>query len=72
MVKNQPTNAEETGSIPRLGGSSGEHPGEGNGYLLKYSCLGNPMDRAWQATLLGGHKRFGHDLATKQQQQNLE
>jgi len=26
-------------------------PGEGNGYLPQYSCLGNPMDRgAWRAT----------------------
>ena len=29
------------GLIPR----SGRSPGEGNGYLLQYSCLGNPMDR---------------------------
>ena len=28
--------------------------GEGNGNPLKYSCLGNPMDRgAWQATVHG-------------------
>ena len=27
-------------------------PGEGNGNLLQYSCLGNPMDRgAWLATV---------------------
>ena len=27
---------------------SGRSPGGGNGYLLQYSCLGNPMDRgAW-------------------------
>jgi len=26
----------------------GRCPGEGNGYPLQYSCLGNPMDRgAW-------------------------
>ena len=32
-----------------------------------YSCLENPMDRgAWQATVHGGYKRFGQDLATKQ------
>ena len=31
---------------------SGRSPGEGNGYSLQYSCLGNPMDRkAWQATV---------------------
>ena len=29
----------------------GKIPGEGNGNLLQYSCLGNPMDRgAWRAT----------------------
>ena len=33
-----------------------------------YSCLENPMDRgAWQVTVHGGCKRFGQDLATKQQ-----
>ena len=35
----------DLGSIPGLGRS----PGEGNGDLLQYSCLENPMDRgAWQ------------------------
>ena len=29
---------------------SGRSPGEGNGYPLQYSCLGNPTDRGtWQA-----------------------
>ena len=36
--------AADQGSIPGLG----RFPGEGNGYPLQYSCLGNPMDRgAW-------------------------
>ena len=36
---------------------SGRFPGEGNGNLLQYSCLGNPMDRgAWQAYSHWGHK----------------
>ena len=31
---------------------SGWSPGKGNGYLLQYSCLENPMGRgAWQATV---------------------
>ena len=31
-----------------------DSPGEGNGNLLQYSCLENPMDRgAWQATVHG-------------------
>jgi len=36
--------ARDLGSIP----GSGRSPGEGNGYLLQYSCLENPMARgAW-------------------------
>ena len=42
--------AGDAGSIPGLGRS----PGEGNGNLLQYSCLGNAMDRgAWRATVHG-------------------
>ena len=38
------------GLIPGLG----RFPGEGNGYLLQYSCLENSMDRgAWRATVHG-------------------
>ena len=38
------------GSIPRLG----RRPGEGNGNLLQYSWLENPMDgEAWWATVHG-------------------
>ena len=33
--------ARYVGSIP----GSGRSPGKGNGNLLQYSCLGNPMDR---------------------------
>ena len=62
MVKSPPANAGEAGSIPGLGGS----PGEGNGNLLQYSCLGNPMDRgAWPATV-HGVTRVRQHLATKQ------
>ena len=53
VVKNPPANAGGTrdgGSTPGLGRS----PGEGNGTLLQYSCLGNPMGRGlWQATVHG-------------------
>ena len=53
MVKLPPANTGGTGdkvSIPGLGRS----PGEGNGNSLKYSYLGNPMDkRAWRATAHG-------------------
>ena len=50
VVKNLPANAGDVGLIPGLGRS----PVKGNGKLLQYSCLGNPMDRgAWQATVHG-------------------
>ena len=50
VVKNLPTNAGETGSIP----GSGRSPGEGNGNPLQYSCMGNPMDRGgWRAIVYG-------------------
>ena len=50
MVKNPPANAGDTGSIPGLGRS----PEGGNGNLLQYACLGNPMDRGtWRATVHG-------------------
>ena len=43
-------NAGDPGLIPE----SGRSPGEGNGNLLQYTCLGNPMDGgAWQATVHG-------------------
>ena len=42
--------ARDARSIP----GSGRSPGEGNGNLLQYSCLGNPIDRgAWWATVHG-------------------
>ena len=50
VVKNLPANAGDAGLIPGSGRSSGE----GNGYLLQYSCLENPMDRgAWWVTVHG-------------------
>ena len=51
--KESPANAGDTrdvGSIP----GSGRSLGEGNGNILQYSCLGNPMDRgAWWAAVPG-------------------
>ena len=53
MVKNPSASAGDitgVGSIPELR----RYLGEGNGYPLQYSCLGNPMDRGdWQATVHG-------------------
>jgi len=43
-----PASSGDLGLIPELGRS----PGEGNGNPLKYSHLGNPVDRgAWQAAV---------------------
>ena len=53
MVKNPPASARDArdlGLTPGLGRS----PGGGNGNLLQYSCLENPMDRgARQAAVHG-------------------
>ena len=57
VVKNPTVNTGDldAGSIPRLGRSTGG----GNGNLLRYSCLGNPMDRGtWQATVHGVTKSW--------------
>ena len=51
--KESACNAENVNLIP----GSGTSPGERNGNLLQYSCLGNPMDRgAWWATVHGVEK----------------
>ena len=51
VMRNLPTNAgdpSDAGSIPGTGRSSGT----GNGNMLQYSCLENPMDMgAWRATV---------------------
>ena len=50
VIKNPPANAGDVGSIP----GSGRSPGEQNGTPLRYSYLGNPMDRgSWQAAVHG-------------------
>ena len=55
VVKNLPANAEDANSLLGWGRS----PGEGNGNLLQYSCLGNPMNRRdWQAAVHGVTKEL--------------
>src|SRR5574341_351477 len=50
VVKNPPASARDTSSISE----SERSPGGGNGNLLQYSCLENPMDRgAWWAVVHG-------------------
>jgi len=54
-VENPPANTEDVDSIPGLGRS----PGEGNGNLFQYSCLGNTVDRrAWRAIVHGVAKEL--------------
>ena len=60
MVKNPSANAGDVGLICELGRSLGE----GNGNPLQYSSLRNSV-----VDSPGVKKRVGHDLATKQQQQ---
>ena len=54
LVKSQPANVGDLGSIPGWVSS----PGERNGNPPQYSCLENPTDRgAWWAPVLGVTKR---------------
>ena len=49
--KESACSAGDTGDVGSIPGS-GRSPEEGNGNLLQYSCLENPMDRgAWWATV---------------------
>ena len=51
--KQSTPSAGDLGSIP----GSGRSPGGGHGNPLRYSCLGNPMDRgAWRAAVHGEAK----------------
>ena len=64
-MKNLPVNAGDSGLITE----SRRSPGDGSDNPLRYSCLGNPMDRgAWLAAVYGVAK-VRHNLTTKQQQQ---
>jgi len=50
VSKESACNVGDPGSIP----GSGRSTGEGNGNLLQYSCLENPMDKGvWWATVHG-------------------
>ena len=55
-IEDPPANAGDVGSIPGLGRS----PGEGNGNPLKYSFLGNPMDRGVWLTTVHGVTKVSH------------
>ena len=58
MVKSVCLQCGKPSSFP----GSGRSPGEGNGNLHQYPCLGHPTDRgAWRATVHGVAKRLRHD-----------
>ena len=53
LVDNMPDNAGDIGDAGLIPGME-RFPGGGNGNLLQYSCLENPVDRgAWWATVHG-------------------
>ena len=53
VVKNPPANAGDVRDMGLIFGS-GRYPGAGNGNMLQYSCLRNPLDReTWRATVHG-------------------
>ena len=52
-MKNLPANVEATGDVGSIPGSGRSLGGE-NGKPLRYSCVGNPMDRgAWWLQSMG-------------------
>ena len=53
-VKDPACNAGNWGSVP------GVPPGGGNGNLLQYSCLENPMDRGLQSMGLKSQTRLSY------------
>ena len=60
VIKNLPVNAgdvRDAGSIP----GSGRSPGGGNGNLLQYSCLENPMTEKPGRLQSMGSQRVVHD-----------
>ena len=58
--KESTSNSGDLGLIAGLGRA----PGEGNGYLLQYSCLENSMDRGVWCAIVRGSQRVRHNWAT--------
>ena len=52
VAKNLPANAGDTGSMS----GSGRSPGKGNGNLLQYFCLGNPIENVGRLQSIGWPK----------------
>ena len=56
VVKSPPASVGDIRDVGLVPGS-GRSLGEGNGYPIQYSCLGNPMDRgAWGLQSIGLQK----------------
>ena len=53
MVKNPPASVGDVGDVGSIPGSE-RSLGEGNGNLLQYSCLGNPIDRGARRVIIHG------------------
>ena len=69
MGKESACKAGDKGDVVSIHGS-GRSPGEGNGYLLQYSCLENPMDRGiWQAEV---HTFAESDMAEATKQASIK
>ena len=71
VINNLPADAgdaEDMGSIPRLGRS----PGRGHGNPLQYSCLRKSMDRGARQAKSMGSQRVGHDLVIEHKPHRLD
>ena len=56
MVKNSPADAGDARNVSLVPGL-GRCSTVGNGNLIQYSCMENPMDNgAWQATVVGSQR----------------
>ena len=60
VVKKLPANARDKRDVDSIPGWE-RSPGVGNGNLLQYSCLENPMDRKPGGLQFMGSQRVGHD-----------
>ena len=66
-VKNPPADAGDVSSVPE----SGRSPGEGNGYSLQFTCLGNPGTEEPGRLQSMGSQRIVHGLVSKEQFLNM-
>ena len=60
VLKNPPASAGDTGDLGSILGL-GRSPGERNGNLLQYSCLGNSVDRGTWQVIVRGTAKSRHD-----------